>query len=152
VTKIVFGSVGLVAFGVVLHTLMAKFSLMRSSSAVAEAAPLRTLVPFAAYGSEAAFFLTSCSQVRTFELIRNLKPPEDSRDAACRFLCLVLTLFHHLPYFTIASYCFNILLSVSLVSHQSLKVGVVGCSHVHLLWTQNVILLDCGEVWFQLLG
>jgi hypothetical protein len=48
--KIVFASVGLVAFGIVLHTLTAKFSLMRSSSAVAEAAPLPTLVPFAAYG------------------------------------------------------------------------------------------------------
>jgi hypothetical protein len=42
--KIVFASVGLVAFGVVLRTLMAKFSLMRSSSAVAAAAPLPTLV------------------------------------------------------------------------------------------------------------
>jgi hypothetical protein len=65
--KIAFASVGLVAFGVVLRTLMAKFSLMRSAAA----APLSTLVPFAAYGSEAAFFLTSSSQVRTFELIRN---------------------------------------------------------------------------------
>jgi hypothetical protein len=87
--------VGLVAFGVVLHKLMAKFSLMRSSSAVAAAAaPLPTLVPFAAYGSEAAFFLTSSSQVRTFEFIRNPKQPEDGREAVCRFLCLVLTLFH----------------------------------------------------------
>lgn len=64
----------------------------------------------------------------------------------------VVSCASYLPYFTIASYYFNILLSVSLVSHQSLKVGVVGCSHVHLLWMQDVILLDCGELWFQLLG
>lgn len=109
----------------------------------AAAAPLPTLVPFAAYGSEAAFFLTSSARSNSSVTPNRRKTVETLYVVSCA---------SYLPYFTIASYCFNILLSVSLVSYQSLKVGVVGCSHVHLLWTQTVILLDCGELWFQLLG